>query len=258
MTQSSTTVAVKPIWTDIYSPDLDKSIAFYSGLFGWQAIDLGPDAGGYKMLALDGKVAAAIGPTSEGQYPAWGIYIGTDNADAVAPKVEAAGGKVAMAPFDVLGQGRMAVFQDPAGAFFSVWQPSVMKGFDVSMQPNSFGWAELNTPDQAGAEEFYPKVFGWGNKQSPFGPEMPGHYTEFQLDGASIAGCMDTATWEQQVPPMWLVYFIVSDIKATATKAKELGGQVMREPAPYPGGIFSIIMDTNNTVFGVIQGEDQA
>ena len=40
-------------------------------------------------------------------------------------------------------QGRMAVYQDPAGAFISAWQGTRMGGFQTNA-PNSFGWAELN------------------------------------------------------------------------------------------------------------------
>ena len=46
-------------------------------------------------------------------------------------------------PFDVGDQGRMAVFQDPAGAFISAWQGTRMGGFQTN-GANAYGWAELN------------------------------------------------------------------------------------------------------------------
>src|SRR5260370_8988010 len=54
---------------------------------------------------------------------AWSVYISTDDADALAKKVEAAGGKVLAPPFDVGDQGRMATFADPSGGGFSASQP---------------------------------------------------------------------------------------------------------------------------------------
>ena len=40
-----------PCWVDVTSPDLDGSIAFYQGLFGWEAErDPRPEAGGYTMF----------------------------------------------------------------------------------------------------------------------------------------------------------------------------------------------------------------
>ena len=243
----------KPIWVDLASTEIEKSKAFYSGLFGWTPEEQGPEAGGYVIFTLGGKTVAAVAPAQQGQFPAWSIYFGSEDADATASAVEAAGGKVALPPFDVMDQGRMAVFQDPAGAFFSVWQPNMMKGFDVITEPNTFSWAELNTKDTASSEAFYPKVFGWGLKKSEPTADAPG-YVEWQVDGASVGGEMDTTAFQMDVPPFWLTYFMVSDIDGAAGKVKELGGQVMNGPSPYPGGKFAVVMDSNNTVFGLLQG----
>src|SRR5579864_5130811 len=60
-------------------------------------------------------------------------------------KVEAEGGKVVAPPFDVMDVGRMAVFQDPSGAFISAWEPKTMNGFEVQRKPGSFSWVELNS-----------------------------------------------------------------------------------------------------------------
>lgn len=131
MSETSTTPAAPtrftpgaPSWVDASSPDIPASKAFYTGLFGWQAMELPPEAGGYVMFALDGAIVAAVGPTQgEGQLAAWSVYFATEDADETARKVEAEGGKVVVPAFDVLDQGRTAVFQDPTGAYFSVWQP---------------------------------------------------------------------------------------------------------------------------------------
>jgi predicted enzyme related to lactoylglutathione lyase len=54
-----------------------------------------------------------------GVPPMWNTYIAVDSADEAAAKVEEAGGKVGMAPFDT-PVGPMAVLADPQGAVFSV------------------------------------------------------------------------------------------------------------------------------------------
>ncbi len=121
------------------------------------------------------------------QPTAWSLYIGTDDADALAQKVQAAGGQVLMPPFDVGDQGRMAVFADPGGAAISAWQPIAMGGFQTQGS-NAFGWAELNARGVDRSLEFYREVFGWDPK-SVGSDEMP--YTEFQVDGQSIAGATE-------------------------------------------------------------------
>ena len=113
-------------WVDISSKDVEASKGFYSKLFNWQPQTIpDPQAGGYTFWMLNGKMVGALGPTMSEQQPpsAWAVYFATEDADATAKKVKEAGGKVIAEPFDVMDQGRMATFQDPSGAIFSVWQP---------------------------------------------------------------------------------------------------------------------------------------
>ena len=49
-----------PLWIDLGTPDLAASLAFYSGLFGWQGEDMGEQMGHYTMMSQDGKPVAAI------------------------------------------------------------------------------------------------------------------------------------------------------------------------------------------------------
>jgi len=155
-------VANKPAWVDLASSDAEASRAFYSKLFGWQ-IEVNPDPqyGGYALARSGGEDVAGIGPKMAAEAPdAWSLYIGTDDVEDLSKRVEAAGGTVVMAPFDVGEQGRMAVFQDPSGAFISAWQASIMRGFGTN-GPNMFGWAELNARGVDKAIPFYASVFGW-------------------------------------------------------------------------------------------------
>ncbi len=114
MAQAKTAVANKPLWADLSSPDAEASRKFYSTVFGWK-IEVNPDPqyGGYGMAKVADKQVAGIGPKMSPDAPtAWSIYIGTDDIDGLAKKVEAAGGKVVAPPFDVGDQGRMGAFQD--------------------------------------------------------------------------------------------------------------------------------------------------
>jgi predicted enzyme related to lactoylglutathione lyase len=245
-----------PNWVDLSSPDPAGSRTFYSGLFGWQPMDLGEDAGGYVMFTLDGRIAAAVGAVQEGAHPAWSVYFCTPDADATAAAVTAAGGQVIVPPFDVMDQGRMAVFGDPTGAFFSVWQPAKMVGLGIKDAANAFGWCELNTRGVDRAAQFYGTVFGWKAHRPATSTEgMP--YTEWQLDGQSFGGAMDMADSDmaEDVPPHWLVYFNSPDIDAAVARVRELGGRVMMEPQGYPGGKFAVVGDPSGTPFGLMSAD---
>src|SRR4051794_11976360 len=64
-----------PSWVDLGSPDLDATVAFYGGLFGWTSEEGPPEAGGYRMCLLDGVPVAGIGPLmSPEQPPMWTTY----------------------------------------------------------------------------------------------------------------------------------------------------------------------------------------
>jgi predicted enzyme related to lactoylglutathione lyase len=256
MAETKTSVANKPIWVDLSSTDAAASRTFYSALFGWK-VEVAPDPkyGGYGLAKIGGKDVAGIGPTqAPGMPSAWMPYIGTNDAEDIAREVQAAGGKVVAAPFDVPEQGRMAVFQDPTGAFISVWQPINMTGAQLVGVPNSFGWAELSARGIDKAVPFYKKVFGWGAKKSEMGPEGAPEYTEFQLGGESIAGGQEMPSMVPAgVPSYWLVYFNVDDVDQSFKKATGSGAKTMLEPQEFPGGRFAILADPQGAAFGLLK-----
>jgi hypothetical protein len=253
MAQATAAIVNKPAWVDLSSSDAEASRAFYARVFGWQ-VEVNPDPqyGGYALAKLDGKDVGGIGPAQSPDAPtAWSIYIGTEDIDALATTVQGAGGTVVAPPFDVGDQGRMAVFKDPTGGFISAWQGTRMGGFQTDVS-NSYGWAELNARGVERAFPFYAAAFGWTTRTSDMGEGQP--YTEFQLDGQSIAGA-----WEMnpmvppQVPSYWQVYFTVDDVDAAARKAIQAGASEMVPAQDFPGGRFAILTDPQGASFGLLK-----
>jgi uncharacterized protein len=252
--QTIAAVINKPAWIDLSSSDAAGSRAFYAKLFGWR-VDVSPDPqyGGYATATIGDNDVAGIGPAQSPDMPtAWSFYVGTDDAEDLAKRVEAAGGKVIAPPFDVGDQGRMAVFQDPSGAFISAWQPIAMTGFAADVL-NGFGWAELNARGIERALPFYTTVFGWTTKTSP-GTDGQPPYTEFQVDGVSIAGAMEMNPMvPAEVPSYWLVYFNVDDVDAVHKKALDAGASQILEPQDFPGGRFAILTDPQGASFALFR-----
>jgi uncharacterized protein len=253
MTQAATATTNKPAWVDLATKDPAAARDYYGKLFGWQVhVNPDPQYGGYGRAQIDGQDVAGIGGTQTPDQPtAWSFYIGTDDADGLASKVEAAGGTVAGAPFDVGDQGRMAVFRDPTGAFFSAWQATRMGGFQVQGR-NAFAWPELNARSVDDAIPFYTQVFGWATRRS----EMPGapDYTEFLVGDESLAGAWEmNANVPAGAPNFWLVYFGVDDVDAAARTAVELGGRELSPPHDFPGGRFAIVTDPQGATFGLLR-----
>jgi predicted enzyme related to lactoylglutathione lyase len=245
----------KPIWIDLASSDPAASSDFYAKLFGWQ-VEVSPDPqyGGYAMATIAGKDVAGIGPKMMPEAPtAWSIYIWTPDAEELAKKVQAAGGKVIAPPMQVGEQGKMAVFQDPSGAYISAWQPGLMAGGLTDGRPSSYGWSELNSRGLDKAVGFYETVFGWATRTSPMGDGQP-PYTEFLAGGVSIAGAMEMNPMvPAEVPSYWMVYFEVGEVDASFKKAIDGGAREMVAPRDFPGGRFAILGDPQGAVFGLLK-----
>ncbi|HEV3230884.1 MAG TPA: VOC family protein [Candidatus Dormibacteraeota bacterium] len=248
-------VALKPgtpSWVDLSTSDLAKAGEFYAGVLGWTVKDLGPDAGGYVMFHKDGKEVAGGGPLPDPNMPpVWSTYLKVEDAAATAKAAEEAGGKVVMAPMQVMEQGTMAVLQDPTGAYVSIWQPGVHQGAELYNAPGALCWNELATRDLAAAEKFYRTVFGLEPKTEG---EADQAYTQFFVGDHSVAGMLDmTGRMPETVPPNWLAYFGVEDIQHVMDQTKKLGGEVRMGPIPSPFGQFAVIADPAGAVFAAIE-----
>jgi predicted enzyme related to lactoylglutathione lyase len=253
MAQTISALKNKPAWVDLSSTDAAASRDFYSKLFGWNLeVSEDPQYGGYATAKIGDQSVGGIGPKqgNDTSPTAWSLYIGTDDTEALAGKVQAAGGTVIAPPFDVGDQGRMAVFQDPSGAFISAWQAGQMSQF-VTGLPNAYGWAELNARGLDRAIAFYEAVFGWTHSTSPFGEGQV--YTQFEHDGESIAGALEMNPMiPAEVPSYWMVYFMADDVDAAYQKALELGAREMVSPQDFPGGRFAIVTDPQGASFGLL------
>jgi len=251
MAETATTTLNKPAWVDLAAKDPAAARDFYSKVFGWN-IEVNPDPqyGGYALAKIGGHDAAGIGGMMSPEQPsAWSLYIGSDDLDALARRVTDAGGTVAMPAFDVGDQGKMAVFQDPSGAFISAWQGTRMNGFQTD-GANAFGWGEVSARGVDKVVPFYERVFGWTPK-TVGSPDQP--YTEFQVDGHSIAGAAEMNPMvPAQVPSYWQVYFTVDDVDASHRKATDAGARELVAPMDFPGGRMSILSDPQGASFGLM------
>jgi predicted enzyme related to lactoylglutathione lyase len=242
-----------PNWVDLGTTDVAGAARFYGSLFGWELENLGPDAGGYGLFRKNGKQVAGVGPAMDpNRGTSWATYFATDDADDSASKVTANGGQVVMAPMEVMEQGRMAVFMDPTGAFFSVWQPGKHGGAELTYEPGSLTWTELLTPDIKSGKRFYPAVLGVTTRDVSMGEGPP--YTLFEVEGRSVAGAMPQDR-SAGAPSYWSVYFAVDDCDATHEKALELGASEIMVPQDSPAGRFSVLADPQGGAFSIIKND---
>jgi predicted enzyme related to lactoylglutathione lyase len=258
-----------PCWVDTSQPDPEAAVTFYGELFGWEFEDATPPGapGRYYIARIRGGDVAAVGSQPQGA-PAtavWNTYVWVADADETAARVRAAGGSVLMEPSDVADAGRTAVFTDPAGAAFRVWQANQHRGAAIVNEHASLNFNNLHTRDVDGARDFYRAVFGWalldaGSAASMWALPAYGDFLEQRTPGlrANIAQMGAPERFEEVVASLtpiaddaahWGVTFAVDDADAIATRAAELGGQVLVAPFDAPWVRMTIITDPQGATF---------
>jgi predicted enzyme related to lactoylglutathione lyase len=248
-----------PCWVDLAVPDIEAAEKFYGALFGWEIPELPNSAemGGYRRAKKGGKDVAGVYPLmEEGQPSAWATYVAVDDAPATGAAIKENGGSAIVEPMDI-GMGHMAVFTDPSGAVFGLWQPVTFAGAELVNESGSFGWNELGTRDGAGAKEFYGKVFGWTHEDEE--SERAGTYTVWKSDGEMVGGMLDIDAigLPAEVPPHWLVYFMVEDADAAVATIESGGGDVRFGPIDITIGRFAVVGDPFGAAFAIMQPSEE-
>jgi uncharacterized protein len=266
-----------PCWIDTSQPDPEAAVGFYGGLFGWEFESVMPEdaPGKYFIGRIRGGDVGAVGSIPEQMPPVamWNTYIWVDSADETADRVRDADGSVLMEPFDIPGSGRMAVFGDPEGAIFCVWQAREHKGAKIVNEHGSLNFNDLNTRDAEGAKAFYGAVFGWktleldggfqawtlegyGDHLEQSDPDLRKRNAELDAPAGFedvVGSIIPLGDDRPDVPAHWNVTFAVDDADAIADKAAELGGKVIAPPMDAPWVRLTVIADPQGATFTASQ-----
>jgi len=244
-------------WADLGTTDADAAKAFYTRVFGWEAVDspVGDDGddgddGTYTTFKLEGHDVAALYEMGEEErshlMPHWSSYVSVEDVDLLAPRVRELGGEVLAEPFDVMQAGRMAAMRDPTGATLNLWQPREQLGARRVNDPGCMCWNELASPDPARARDFFTELLGWTIE-----PEESG-YAVIKQAGAINGGMRPLQDGE---PTHWLIYFTVAALDETVTAIREAGGSVIAGPLTTPVGRVAAVGDPQGAAFALYEGQ---
>lgn len=98
--------------------DISRSKAFYGAAFGWSFTDYGPTYTEFTDGQLTGGFTTAAPSRPGGPL----VILRTDDLDNARRRIEDAGGRISVEPFDFPG-GRRFHFVDPDGYELAVWTP---------------------------------------------------------------------------------------------------------------------------------------
>ena len=244
------------VWHDCMTTDIDKSVDFYSKLFGWEIKDV--DMGGvdghppYKMIhAGEAGIGGFVQVKADDDVPTrWVAYVAVDDIDAACKRATTGGGKVAVPPQDIPNVGKFSIIVDPQGGMIAPYQSATDLGPEPE-GPNPVGqfiWEEMMAKDPAAAAGYYAELFGWKSQEMDMG-EM-GTY-RIQMRGETPeAGIMAMPPGADK--PSWLSYVHVEDVDKWAAQVNELGGKTVMEPMSIPNvGRMSVHIDPCGSAFAL-------
>ena len=236
-----------PIWIDLMTSDRDRSIAFYTELFGWTSDEPNAEFGGYSNFRLAGEEVAGLMSAEPGApSDMWSVYLATPDAAATVDAARSAGATVMVDPMAVGDLGTMAVIVDPGGAVIGMWQPGEHRGGVVATTgaPCHF---ELHTTSYDDVLPFYRDVFGWTLRTAADEPGF--RYTTYDIGDGENAGVMDATAFGEGASNCWSVYFAVDDVPAALARAVELGGAVVHDAETTPYGVLAAATDATGALF---------
>ena len=109
---------------------------------------------------------------------------------------------------------------------------------------------EISTTDLKKAEKFYSQLFNW----KITGWEGSSDYLMFETGKEPGGGIQKV----DKVNPGdgVLIYVMVDDIEKTLSKAKELGGKIVKEKTEIPNvGWFGLLSDLDGNTIGIFKGK---
>jgi len=156
------------VWYELITTDIKAAQAFYTKVVGWGTLDVSMPGMAYSLFTVgEASVTGLMNlPGNErtlGAKPRWIGYVGVDDVDATADRVEQLGGAVHVPPTDVLNFHRFAVVADPQMATFALFH-WLRPGQELRAEldkPGRVGWHELLAADREKALAFYGELFGW-------------------------------------------------------------------------------------------------
>jgi predicted enzyme related to lactoylglutathione lyase len=246
-----------PCWIDLMAKDQQAAMDFYKDLFGWEGERQSDEFGGYAVMSLRGKAVAGIGPSMapEGMPEpphVWTTYLASDDADATAQRIAAAGGSVMVPVMDVGDLGRMAIAVDPTGAVFGFWQHKSFIGATLVNEDSTLTWNECNTRDVPAASAFYHGAFGVDTNPM----EGAENYFILEVGGRPVGGMQDMSVdFPKEVPPHWMSWFEVDDVESTVDAAVKAGATLTVPPMEIPPGRMAGLADPWGAVFCVLKSE---
>ncbi len=227
---------------------LAESTAFYTMMFGWQAMPMSKEL---TALSAASGPSIALRANVPAGFPGVVPYIGVPDVSDALARVTAAGAVIERAPWKIPIIGEMSRFKDHSGTIYGLTNsstsgvmPHVPMPFGTNPRPpvGTICSLEMYATDGAATAQFFGVQFGWGSLATM------AQYMAFD-PGAGVGGVFQSHT--PALPALAYVY--VADVGATLTAIDAAGGKRTGDAMPMPGmGCFGYFADPSGTAMGLI------
>ena len=117
----------KFIWHDLAAANTAAALQFYRAGFGWTSTTEITNGGHFIRLYAQGENIGSMYQMNrrerESGVPShWTPYVGVDDIESTVGKVETAGGRILVRPFEVTGVAKIAIVADNLGSIMGLWE----------------------------------------------------------------------------------------------------------------------------------------
>jgi predicted enzyme related to lactoylglutathione lyase len=116
-------------------------------------------------------------------------------------------------------------------------------------------WFDLTVPDAQPLRDFYATVVEWRSE-----PVEMGGYSDFLMyapDGTGVAGVCHARGSNQDLPPVWMVYFLVEDLAGALERVRAGGGAILKAPGRAGSGSYAVIRDPAGVACVLYQKDEE-
>jgi len=123
----------------------------------------------------------------------------------------------------------------------------------MQKKTGTVSWFDLTVPNATAVRDFYRSVVGWRARSLDMGG-----YSDYCMiapaTGKTVAGVCHARGVNTGLPPQWLIYIAVSDLRRSLERCRERGGTVVSGPTDMGGqGTYAVIRDPAGAAAALFQ-----
>jgi uncharacterized protein len=114
-------------WNRLMTADVAKAKQFYTGLFGWNAVDVDLGDLQYTTFQLNGANVGGLlkaPKANESAPPYWLSFVAVNDIDAATSRAEKLGATIAVPVTNLPNGNKVAIIRDPVGAYIGLREMS--------------------------------------------------------------------------------------------------------------------------------------